>query len=298
MIELPSIQQLENFIIYSKVKDIATAAEKANITQAAFSFQLKKLEEIVGVQLINHGQKCSDLTKDGKIFLAKAEQIVSELTQTIKEMKKSNGEQVSLSVGALMSLGDMLINQHLIYFNKYNTNIKINLYNLEAKHLLKRLHEDTIDIISTFSEEDIDNSEYENIFFCNEKMVYYAPNIEFRSNVVNIQEICEKPLIQYSPYYLMYATIEKYFAKHGYKPEIEAWFSTPYAIMHYCQQNQVGAVLSERLLNAMGFYDGYYDIEPDFNLKCHLVYKKSNPKYKYIKIFTNYVGSLFNQKNK
>ena len=29
MIELPSIQQLENFIIYSKVKDIATAAREA-----------------------------------------------------------------------------------------------------------------------------------------------------------------------------------------------------------------------------------------------------------------------------
>lgn len=295
MIELPSIQQLENFIIYSKVKDIATAAEKANITQSAFSFQMKKLEELVGVQLVNHEQKNSDLTKEGKVFLIKAEQIVAELTQTIKEMKKLNGEQVSLSVGALMSLGDMLINQHLIYFNKYNANIKINLYNLEAKNLLRKLHEGQMDIISTFCSDDIDKNEYENVFFCNEKMVYYAPNIEIRGNVINIEEICENPLIQYSPYYLMYATIENYFKKHGYEPEVEAWFSTPYAIMHYCQQNQVGAVLSERLLNAMGFYDGYYEIEPKFELKCHLVYKKANPKYKYIKIFTNYVGSLFNK---
>ena len=46
MIELPSIQQLENFIIYSKVKDIATAAREANVTRSAFSFQMKKLEEI------------------------------------------------------------------------------------------------------------------------------------------------------------------------------------------------------------------------------------------------------------
>ena len=43
MIELPSIQQLENFIIYSKVKDIATAAREANVTRSVFSFQMKKI---------------------------------------------------------------------------------------------------------------------------------------------------------------------------------------------------------------------------------------------------------------
>lgn len=31
-------------------------------------------------------------------------------------MKKLAGEEVSLSVGALMSLGDVFINQHLTYF--------------------------------------------------------------------------------------------------------------------------------------------------------------------------------------
>ena len=42
MQERPSIQQLENFIIYGKVRNFATAAHRANITQSAFSFQMKK----------------------------------------------------------------------------------------------------------------------------------------------------------------------------------------------------------------------------------------------------------------
>lgn len=41
MQERPSIQQLENFIIYGKVRNFATAARRANITQSAFSFQMK-----------------------------------------------------------------------------------------------------------------------------------------------------------------------------------------------------------------------------------------------------------------
>lgn len=297
MIELPSIQQLENFIIYSKVKDFARAAKEANITQSAFSFQMKKLEELVGAQLIVHADKTSDLTTEGKLFLVRAERIVAELTEAVTDMKKLNGEEVTLSVGALMSLGDILINQHLTYFKKYNANVKINIFNLECKELLKRLKDDKLDIISTFSldEDEAAMEGFEKLFFCDERMVYYAPNIEVGGNTINIEEICDYPLVQYSPYYLMHNRINKYFAENNYSPEVEAWFSTPYALMHYCQQNQVGAVLSERLLNALGFYDGYYDITPSFSIKSYLLYKKTNPKYKFIKVFVKYINTLYNK---
>ncbi len=298
MIELPSIQQLENFIIYSKVKDIALAAKEANVTQSAFSFQMKKLEELVGVQLITHINRRNELTPEGELFLTKAEKIVNQLTDAVKDMKNLNGgEEVILSVGALMSLGDVLMNQHITYFKKYNANIKIRIYNLESKELLSRLEDGRLDIVSTFSVDEDVIGKYEKNFFCNEKMVYYAPNIETRGDAINIEEICDYPLVQYSPYYLMNSTIDEYFTKQKHKPEVEAWFSTPYAIMHYCQQNQVGAVLSERLLNAIGFYDGYYYIEPEFKVRCHLLYKRSNPKYKFIKIFINYVNTLYNKED-
>ena len=71
MIELPSIQQLENFIIYGKVRNFATAAHRANITQSAFSFQMKKLEEMLNIQLITRSNRGSDLTREGEFFSAK-----------------------------------------------------------------------------------------------------------------------------------------------------------------------------------------------------------------------------------
>lgn len=175
--------------------------------------------------------------------------------------------------------------------------MSINVYNLEAKELINQLEADKLDIVSSFSLKDLQDDEYENIFFCDEEMVYYAPNIEHLGNIINVEEIAQYPMVQYSPYYLMNSTIKNYFSKLGCHPQVEAWFATPYAIMHYCQQNQVGAVLPKRLLNAMGFFDGYYDIEPDFTLKCHLLYKKTNPKYKYIKIFIDYINTLYNKNN-
>ena len=49
------------------------------------------------------------------------------------------------------------------------------------------------------------SNEYENIFFCDEEMVYYAPNIEHLGNIINVEEIAQYPMVQYSPYYLMNA---------------------------------------------------------------------------------------------
>ena len=92
---------LENFIIYSKVKDIATAAREANVTRSAFSFQMKKLEEIVGTQLVVHGENTIELTKeDFQAYNPQSEpdvefEIVKETANEIKSnIKNSNGEIV------------------------------------------------------------------------------------------------------------------------------------------------------------------------------------------------------------
>ena len=83
MQERPSIQQLENFIIYGKVRNFATAAHRANITQSAFSFQMKKLEEMLNIQLITRSNRGSDLTREGEFFLQKIIPIIDELDEAI-----------------------------------------------------------------------------------------------------------------------------------------------------------------------------------------------------------------------
>lgn len=50
-----------------------------------------------------------------------------------------------------MSMGDILMNRHISYFKQHNdNNICFNVYNLEAKSMLKKLDSGQIDIASTF----------------------------------------------------------------------------------------------------------------------------------------------------
>ena len=47
MKELPTMQELQSFITYNKTGSFTLAAQTMNITQSAFSAQMKKLERLL-----------------------------------------------------------------------------------------------------------------------------------------------------------------------------------------------------------------------------------------------------------
>ncbi len=57
MKELPTMQELQSFITYNKTGSFTLAAQSMNITQSAFSAQMKKLERLVGVKLISRSTR-------------------------------------------------------------------------------------------------------------------------------------------------------------------------------------------------------------------------------------------------
>jgi DNA-binding transcriptional LysR family regulator len=296
MEELPSIQQLENFIAYGKLKNFTLAAKDMNITQSAFSLQIKKLEDLLDVKLIVRSNRGSKLTAEGEFFFEEIDQWMNGLHKTIYDVRNLNKQYAGeLHVGVLSSLGDVLMNQHVAYFKKYNKNIAINVYDMEEEDLLLELKNDAIDIASTFLVHKEDEDLYEQVKFCTDKIVYYAPNTAGDQTSISLAEMTHIPFVQYPPKYFMHTLYEEYFSTRGKFPPLAAILSSPYAMIHYCQQNTVGALLPERLLQVLDIKDGYFSIEPELNLDAYLVYKKNNPKYKMMKIFIDYVMDL-NQK--
>ena len=292
--ELPSIQQLKDFIIYGKYRNFTAAAEAANITQSAFSAQIKKLEEIVGVQLIARSNRGSHLTKAGEHFFLRVEPLLSELESCLCEMKTFSGEVQPLSIGIMLSLGDVHMNRHLAWFQQHHSGASFRVYNLEARELLQKLKDDELDIISLFLLPGMDVSGYESVCFCHEPIVYYAPNLDVPSSTVSAEFITSHPLAQYSPHYLMNDYLERYLQHHARTaPQTRAWFSTPYAIWRYCQQHHIGALLPQRFLEAMGTAAGMYAIAPAVSLPCYLLYKRSNPNYQAIQVFIQYMKQTY-----
>ncbi|AAK78744.1 DNA-binding transcriptional LysR family regulator [Clostridium acetobutylicum] len=291
---MPSIQELENFIIYGKVRNFTLAANQANITQSAFSFQMKKLEETLGVKLILRSNRGSSLTPEGEIFYKKISEILPELVGVIYEFQQINGEKaIELKVGVLTSLGDILMNQHVNYFQK-NKNILITVYSMEKNELIRALNNGKIDIASTFLFDDETLENFEKSLFRKDKIVYYAPKIKEISGTIKRDNMLKVPLVKYPPDNFMNKMIDQYFNIERKMPTVAAKLPSPYAFIEYCKQDTAGAFITERLLNTLGFKykQEYFNIDPPYEIKAFLLYKKENPKYSAIKIFTDYVVKL------
>ncbi|MBB5335425.1 LysR family transcriptional regulator [Pectinatus brassicae] len=295
MSEMPTIQQLENFIYYGEVKNFTLAAKKANITQSAFSAQIKKLEEIVGVKLISRSKRGSDFTKAGEEFYRQINEWLEHLHSIVYDVQSmSKNIMTNLHVGVLRSFGDVLMNQHVAHFQKNNENIRIDVYDMEENNLLAALRNEQIDIASIYGIEPFLMEEYERICFCRDKFVYYAPLLLQEDKLISVHEIIQSDFVGYPNEYSVNQVFQKYFLEHGKLPHIVARLATPYAMIHYCKDNEAGALLPKRLLKALGINNGWRELAQELVLEECLIYKKNNPKYKSLQIYIEYILSVNN----
>ncbi|MFV0636299.1 LysR family transcriptional regulator [Mitsuokella sp. WILCCON 0060] len=298
--ELPSIQQMECFIIYGRVQNFTRAAKEANITQSAFSAQMKNLENTLGVALIQRSKRGSHLTEAGEKFLKSITAWMEGLHRIVYELQNIDETQpVELNVGILRTLGDIQMNRHIAHFRQTNKNLRFNIFDLETDQINRALRDDRLDVVSTYFAEDSmpegSADEFESAHFCWDNLVYYAPLLQPASALVTREEILSEPIVIYPKNYFMNKTFRRYFqgVDAGIKPVVSARLSTPYAMVYYCQQNEAGALLPERLLKTLGCKDGWYELAEPLRADACLLYKKNSPKIRQIRAYVNYVLESF-----
>ena len=87
--------------------------------------------------------------------------------------------------------------------------------------------------------------------------MYYAPLLPVGERPLTRKEILSHPLVLYPTSYFMNQIYQQYFASTPMEPLISARLSTPYAMIHYCQKNEAGALLPERMLKTLGHHNGF-----------------------------------------
>ena len=80
------IRVLKYFLTVVREGGINRAAEALHITQPTLSRQLSQLEEEVGVQLFHRGSRKITLTDEGMLLRRRAEEILSLVDRTEKEL--------------------------------------------------------------------------------------------------------------------------------------------------------------------------------------------------------------------
>ncbi len=133
------IDSLKYFFEVAKLKSISKVANNSHISQPALSHQLLKIEQQLGVKLLERSNRGVELTKDGEILYKYARQILIAHKNLIEELSLRGDKKKDLNIATSGVTGNFLISNITMdvvkIFKNFNLNISNNL-SLEQQVLL------------------------------------------------------------------------------------------------------------------------------------------------------------------
>jgi DNA-binding transcriptional LysR family regulator len=142
-----TLKQLQTFIEVAREKSVSRAAERLFVTQPAVSMQIKQLEEVFGLALIEPIGRNIRLTNAGQDFQAHA---IAALAQ-LKDLESTMAEHVGMKKGridlAIVSTAKYFVPMLLVRFAKLLPDIEIKLRIDNRENILGMLSRSEIDLV-------------------------------------------------------------------------------------------------------------------------------------------------------
>lgn len=154
-----NIRDLKYLVALADHGHFGLAAEASFVSQPALSMQLKKLENHLGIQLVERTNKSVLLTETGKIITEQARDILARV-EDMKDTAKQASDPLSgvLHMGVIPTLAPYLLPHIIPGLTSSFPRLSIYLVEDQTKRLLSRLKEGKLDcaIIALPSDEDND----------------------------------------------------------------------------------------------------------------------------------------------
>jgi DNA-binding transcriptional LysR family regulator len=144
------IDLLRTFLEVLRTRHFGRASENLFLTQSAVSARIRQLEDTVGSQLFTRDRNDIQLTPAGSRLLKHAEAIVIAWNRAQQEVLLGGQDKISLAIGAMPSLWDVLLEEriHQLYRERPNIALQIEAHGAEA--LIRKLLDGALDLVFMF----------------------------------------------------------------------------------------------------------------------------------------------------
>ena len=140
------IRLLEYFLAVAKYGNITRAAEQLHVTQPTISRQLMELEENMGTRLLIRGKRQVTLTEAGVLFQQRAEEIVSLMDKTIRDIADQDDLLGgTVIVGCVESCVSRMLPKALKEFSVRYPKVKYELYSADGDDIREKLDRGELD---------------------------------------------------------------------------------------------------------------------------------------------------------
>jgi LysR family hydrogen peroxide-inducible transcriptional activator len=141
------LKDLRYLVAVADTRHFGRAAERSFVSQPTLSAQLKKLEEYLGVQLIERAPKRVSLTAAGEEIVERARRIL-DAGDEIVEIAKGHRDPLAgrLKLALLPTIGPYLLPNVAAKLRKGLPRLELMLYEYQTDPMLEKLHSGEIDV--------------------------------------------------------------------------------------------------------------------------------------------------------
>ena len=142
-----NLRDLRYFVALADTKHFGKAAERSYVSQPTLSAQIKKLENYLGVQLIERQPRRVTLTETGLKILPLARRILQE-SDEIVSLARNEHDPLSgkLKLALIPTIGPYLLPLVTRKLRKQLPQLKLMLYEYQTQQLLEKLRSGEIEL--------------------------------------------------------------------------------------------------------------------------------------------------------
>ncbi|GGJ37409.1 LysR substrate-binding domain-containing protein [Deinococcus roseus] len=215
------LRHLRYFVAVAEELNFTRAAERVFLTQPALSQQIKALEEILGVTLLERTQRKVRLTDAGRVFLDGARRTLQEADRAIKEARKADGIP-RITLGYVEYAFQSVVGPIVTALLKEHPEIRLERREIPHYQIGQALENRTIDVgfgVLPMEGEDIEN---QNMGRARWQLVVPAQHPLAKLEKIPLSALETEPLIMFSRSMnsLLYEQVIARLRKAGIEPSV------------------------------------------------------------------------------
>ncbi len=142
-----NLKDLKYLVALADTGHFGKAAERTCVSQPTLSAQIKKLEDHLGVKLVERQPKNVQLTEVGRQVVVRARRMLNEGDEIVA-LARNNSDPFAgrLKLALIPTIGPYLLPRVMPKFRKALPNLSLMLYEYQTEALLKKLREGEIDL--------------------------------------------------------------------------------------------------------------------------------------------------------
>jgi DNA-binding transcriptional LysR family regulator len=141
------LRQLRYLVALAEERHFTRAAGREHIAQPALSQQIRRLEEEIGLALVERTTRRVEITDAGELLVARARRILAEVNAAHTEMQGLRGVQTGrVTVGAMHTMGPIDLSLVLAIFHDRHPGVELTVREQSSEELAEMLRIDELDL--------------------------------------------------------------------------------------------------------------------------------------------------------